>query len=129
MGYTKDYSTTLFEWLSEFAPTFRSPILSSTFNENNPKPNEYIEYSANAGNFNTDFMQAITLYSTSTSYTYLLDIVDNIERAITDNGTIVQADWGYMTIYKGSPFYQDKPDEDDNIRAGYVNIIIRINRR
>ena len=129
MGYTKDYSTTLFEWLSEFAPTFRSPILSSTFNENNPKPNEYIEYSANAGNFNTDFMQAITLYSTSTSYTYLLDIVDKIERAITDNGTIVQADWGYMTIYKGSPFYQDKPDEDDNIRAGYVNMIIRINRR
>lgn len=129
MGYTKDYATLLYEWLSEFAPTFRSPVLSTMFDENNPRPSEYIEYSANAGNFNTDFMQAITLYSISTSYSRLMDIVDDMENAITDNGAIISADWGYITIYKGSPFYQDKPDEDDNIRAGYVNMIIRINRR
>ena len=128
MGMSKDYATLLYEWLSGFAPTYRSPILSSTFDEDNPKPNEYIEYSANAGNFNTDFMQAITIYSTNTSYSRVMDIADNIENAVTENGTIVRADWGYITIYKGSPFYQDKPDEDDNIRAGYVNLIIRINR-
>lgn len=126
MGLTKDYATTLYEWLSKFAPTYRSPVLSTVFDENNPQPNEYIEYSANMGNFNSDFIQAITIYSKSTAYTKVMEIVDKIESAITENGIRVSGDWGYITIYKGSPFYQDKTDEDDTIRAGYVNLLIRV---
>lgn len=126
MGLTKDYATTLYEWLSKFAPTYRSPVLSTVFDENNPQPNEYIEYSANMGNFNSDFIQAITIYSKSTAYTKVMEIVDKIESAITENGIRVRGNWGYITIYKGSPFYQDKTDEDDTIRAGYVNLLIRV---
>ena len=126
MGLTKNYATTMYNWLSKFAPTFRSPILSSVFDEQNPQPNEYIEYSADMGNFNNDFIQAITIYSKSTVYTKVMEIVDNIESTITENGIRVSSDWGYITIYKGSPFYQDKPDEDDTIRAGYVNLLIRV---
>lgn len=126
MGLTKDYATTLYEWLSKFAPTYRSPVLSTVFDENNPKPNEYIEYSANMGNFNSDFIQAITIYSKSTAYTKVMEIVDKIESTITENGIRVSGGWGYITIYKGSPFYQDKTDEDDTIRAGYVNLLIRV---
>lgn len=126
MGLTKNYATTMYNWLSNFAPTFRSPILSSVFDEQNPQPNEYIEYSANMDNFNSDFIQAITIYSKSTAYTKVMEIVDNIESTITENGIRVSSDWGYITIYKGSPFYQDKPDEDDTIRAGYVNLLIRV---
>ena len=126
MGLTKNYATTMYNWLSKFAPTFRSPILSSVFDEQNPQPNEYIEYSANMDNFNSDFIQAITIYSKSTAYTKVMKIVDNIESTITENGIRVSSDWGYITIYKGSPFYQDKPDEDDTIRAGYVNLLIRV---
>ena len=126
MGLTKNYATTMYNWLNKFAPTFRSPILSSVFDEQNPQPNEYIEYSANMDNFNSDFIQAITIYSKSTAYTKVMEIVDNIESTITENGIRVSSDWGYITIYKGSPFYQDKPDEDDTIRAGYVNLLIRV---
>ena len=126
MGLTKNYATTMYNWLSKFAPTYRSPVLSTVFDENNPKPNEYIEYSANTGNFNSDFIQAITIYSKSTAYTKVMEIVDKIESTITENGIRVSSDWGYITIYKGSPFYQDKTDEDDTIRAGYVNLLIRV---
>lgn len=126
MGLTKNYATTMYNWLSKFAPTFRSPILSSVFDEQNPQPNEYIEYSSNMDNFNSDFIQAITIYSKSTAYTKVMEIVDKIENTITENGIRVSSDWGYITIYKGSPFYQDKPDEDDTIRAGYVNLLIRV---
>ena len=126
MGLTKNYATTMYNWLSKFAPTFRSPILSSVFDEQNPQPNEYIEYSANMDNFNSDFIQAITIYSKSTAYTKVMEIVDKIESTITENGIRISSDWGYITIYKGSPFYQDKPDEDDTIRAGYVNLLIRV---
>lgn len=126
MGLTRDYSTTLYEWLSQFAPTFRSPILSTSFNANNPKPSDYIEYSSDVGNFNSEFIQAITIYTKSTGFSTLMDIADGIENAIKEDGIKVKGDWGYITIKKGSPFYQDKPDEDDTIRAGYVNLLIRV---
>lgn len=126
MGLTRDYSTTLYEWLSQFAPTFRSPILSSSFNENNPKPSDYIEYSSDVGNFNSEFIQAITIYTQSTGFSKLMDIVDDIESTIKEDGIRLAKDWGYITIRKGSPFYQDKPDEDDTIRAGYINLLIRV---
>lgn len=126
MSLTKDYATTLYEWLSTFAPTFRSPILSSVFDDTNPKPNEYIEYSSTVSNFNTQFIQPITVYSTSTGFTKLMNIVDKIESVIGENGIRLSKNWGYITIYKGSPFYQDKPDEDDTIRAGYINLQIAV---
>lgn len=126
MGLTRNYATTLYEWLSQFAPTFRSPILSSTFDEENPRPSDYIEYSSDVGNFGSGFIQAITIYTQSTGFSKLMDIVDRIEEAVGEKGIKVDGDWGYITINKGSPFYQDKPDEDDTIRAGYVNFEIKV---
>ena len=126
MGLTRNYATTLYEWLSGFAPTFRRPLQQGIFDENNPQPNEYITYSADVGNFNTDFIQAITIYSKSTAYTNLMGIVDAIESAIGEGGVKVEDEWGYLTIYKGSPFYQDKEDEDESYRAGYVNLLVRV---
>lgn len=126
MGLTRDYATTLYNWLSGFLPTYRSPITSTLFDEENPRPNEYIEYSADIGNFNKEFIQPITIYSQSTSYNNIMNIVDEIEDLIGENGLKISDNWGYIIIYKGTPFYQDKPDEDDNIRAGYVNFLVRI---
>lgn len=126
MGLSRDYATALYEWLSQFAPTYRSPILSSMFNESNPQPTKYIEYSADLANFNTEFTQAITIYTKSTGYTYLMEIVDEIENAIRETGVRIVKDWGYITIRKGNIFYQDKPDEDDTIRAGYINLLVRV---
>ena len=126
MGLTRDYATTLYEWLSQFAPTFRSPILSTSFDSDNPKPSDYIEYSSDVSNFGSEFIQAITIYTQSTGFSKLMDIVDGIEEAIKENGIRIDKDWGYITINKGSPFYQDKPDEDDTIRAGYVNLLIKV---
>ena len=126
MGLTKNYATTMYSWLNTFAPTFRSPILSSLFDEQNPQPNEYIEYASEVSNFNGEFIQSLTIYSKSTAYTKVMEIADKIENAITEKGIRVDDDWGYITIYKGSPFYQDKTDEDDTIRAGYINLLVRV---
>lgn len=126
MGLTRDYATTLYNWLSGFAPTFRRPIQEGTFNADNPKPNEYISYSADVSNFNTGLIQAITIYSKSTGYNNLMNIVDDIESAIGESGVRVEGEWGYITIRKGTPFYQDKEDEDSSYRAGYVNLLIKV---
>lgn len=126
MGLTKNYATTMYNWLITFAPTFRSPIMSSIFDEQNPQPSEYIQYASEVGNFNGEFIQSLTIYSKSTAYTKVMEIADKIENAITEKGIRVEDDWGYITIYKGSPFYQDKTDEDDTIRAGYINLLVRV---
>lgn len=126
MGLTRDYATTLYQWLRQFAPTFREPLNTTIFDANNPKPTEYITYSSDVSNFGTEFIQAITIYSQSTSHNKVMDIVDDIENNIGESGIRLSRDWGYITIKKGSPFYQDKPDEDDTIRAGYVNLLVNV---
>ncbi len=126
MALTRDYAIALYGWLSEFAPTFRQPVLDGMFDEDNPKPDEYISYSAEVGNFNMEYIQAITIYSKSTGYTNVMAIVDAIESAIGEEGIKIEEDWGYITVYKGSPFYQDKEDEDSSYRAGYVNLLVRV---
>jgi hypothetical protein len=126
MGLTRNYATTLYQWLSQFAPTFREPLNTTIFDANNPKPTEYITYSSDVSNFGAEFIQAITIYSQSTSHNKIMDVVDDIENNIGESGIRLSKDWGYITIKKGSPFYQDKPDEDDTIRAGYVNLLVNV---
>lgn len=126
MGLTRDYATTMYNWLKKFAPVLREPISEDMYNEQNPKPTEYISYSADTGNFAQQFIQAITINSQSTAWNYVMDIVDAIEKEIGEGGLILRQEWGYIKIEKGNPFYQDKPDEDSSIRAGYVNLLITI---
>ena len=126
MALLLDYATTIYEWLSGFAPTYRLPISEGTFDDEHPQPNEYITYSASISNFSQQFIQAITLYSKSTGYTNLMELVDRIERAIGETGIVLHKEWGNVAIYKGSPFYQDKTDEDSTIRAGYINLLVTI---
>lgn len=125
MGLTKNYGTTLYTWLSQFAPTYREPITESQF-KNKTKPTEYISYSSTNGNFSGSFIQPISIYSKSTAYNHIMDIVDAIEDAIGESGIRLNETWGTLTIYKGNPFYQDKAEEDTAYRAGYVNLEITI---
>lgn len=119
----ESYAKTLYNWLSQFAETYRSPV---QFDADNPQPTEYIEYSLVQGNFAEGVIQPITIYTQSTSYKYVMDIVDKIEQAVGESGVKLSGDVGYVWIMKGSPFYQDKPDEDSSVRAGYVNLLIKM---
>ena len=118
----RNYATLLYDWLGTFATTYRSP---AQFDANNPLPTEYIKYSLVQGNFAEGVIQPITIYSQSTSYKYIMEIVDKIEEEVGESGIKLSGDVGYVWIMKGSPFYQDKPDEDSSVRAGYVNLLIK----
>ena len=125
MGIIRDYASTFYEWLKETSgvDVFREPIV---FDDDHPQPEEYITYSADVGNFKQEMIQSVTIYSKSTGWNHVMDIVDKIEETITEHGTLIQKEWGNMVIEKGSPFYQDKPDEDASIRAGYINFLVTI---
>lgn len=119
----RNYATAIYSWLSGFAPTFREPII---FDADKPQPNEYISYSATASGFAQQFIQPLTIYSKSTGFTRLMEIADAIGTAIGDGGIVLHNEWGHIAIYKGSPFVQDKPDETEEVRACYMNLLITI---
>lgn len=119
----RNYATTLYNWLNGFVPTYREPVI---FDADNPQPNEYITYSASTSSFAEQFIQPITIYSKSTGFTNLMNIVDSIESDIGTGKVIGSEEWGYISIFKGSPFYQDKPEEDESFRAGYINLLVTI---
>ena len=120
----KNYATTLYNWLSGFASTYREPVI---FDADNPQPNDYITYSASTSGFAEQFIQSISIYTKSTGFTRLMEIADDIQSAVGESGCVIGSDeWGYISIFKGSPFYQDKPEEDESYRAGYINLLVTI---
>ena len=56
----------------------------------------------------------------------MLQLADKIESAVTEAGILISDADIKIKIEKGSPFYQDKSDEDETVRAGYINLIITV---
>lgn len=112
----------LYQWLSQFAPTYRG-VLPAGIKPESP----YLQFSGYYDNFATQFILPVQIYQlNTTSYEGVLQLADKIESAVTEAGILISDEKIKIKIEKGSPFYQDKPDEDETVRAGYVNLIITI---
>lgn len=118
---TRDYSKTLTAFLNQVSPTYEGYILAKNVVEK-----KYITYNAVVGDDGEEFIQPLSIYAKYTSYAKVKEIADALENIITSKGIKIDSSWGVMTIYKGSPYYQNKADEDDNIRAGYINLRIKL---
>ena len=119
---TLAFGKRFYEWLSTFAPTYRGVLPVGE------KPDDlYLRFSGYADRFATSFIMPVEIYKTNTtSYSSVLQIAKNIGDAIGDGGLLVIYDDVRFKIDKGSPFYQDKQDEDATVRAGYINLEITI---
>lgn len=122
MGNVLKVGQLLYEWLSQFATTYRGVLPAGV------KPsNKYLQYSGYVDYFAQQFILPVQIYTlNTTSYAGVLDIADKISEAATEAGTLIGDDTVKIKIDKGSPFYQDKQDEDETVRAGYVNLIITV---
>lgn len=111
-----------YQWLSQFGTVYRGVLPSGVATTDN-----YLQYSGYFENFATQFILPISIYALQTTvYTQIVKIVEAIEAEVTEGGTLVAYPDLIFKVDKGSPFYQDKPDEDETIRAGLVNLIITI---
>ena len=112
----------LYQWLSQFAPTYRG-VLPAGIKPESP----YLQFSGYYDNFATQFILPVQIYQlNTTSYEGVLQLADKIESAVTEAGILISDEKIKIKIEKGSPFYQDKQDEDETVRAGYVNLIITV---
>ena len=55
-----------------------------------------------------------------------MQLGDKSESEVTEAGILISDTGIKIKIEKGSPFYQDKQDEDETVRAGYINLIITV---
>lgn len=112
----------LYQWLSQFAPTYRG-VLPAGIKPESP----YLQFSGYYDNFATQFILPVQIYQlNTTSYEGVLQLADKIESAVTEAGILLSDEKIKIKIEKGSPFYQDKQDEDETVRAGYINLIITV---
>ena len=112
----------LYQWLSQFAPTYRG-ILPAGIKPESP----YLQFSGYYDNFATQFISPVQIYQlNTTSYEGVLQLADKIESAVTEAGILLSDEKIKIKIEKGSPFYQDKQDEDETVRAGYINLLITV---
>ena len=112
----------LYQWLSQFAPTYRG-VLPAGIKPESP----YLQFSGYYDNFATQFILPVQIYQlNTTSYEGVLKLADKIESAVTEAGILISDADIKIKIEKGSPFYQDKQDEDETVRAGYINLIITV---
>lgn len=124
MGNVLKVGQLIYEWLSQFATTYRGVLPAGV------KPaNKYLQYSGYVDYFATQFILPVQIYTlNTTSYAGVLEIADAIAAAVTEGGTLIGDDAGTVKIkiMKGSPFYQDKQDEDETVRAGYINLEVTV---
>lgn len=112
----------LYQWLSQFAPTYRG-VLPAGIKPESP----YLQFSGYYDNFATQFILPVQIYQlNTTSYEGVLQLADKIESAVTEAGILISDADIKIKIEKGSPFYQDRTDEDETVRAGYINLIITV---
>lgn len=112
----------LYQWLSQFAPTYRG-VLPAGIKPESP----YLQFSGYYDNFATQFILPVQIYQlNTTSYEGVLQLADKIESAVTEAGILISDTGIKIKIEKGSPFYQDKSDEDETVRAGYINLLITV---
>ena len=124
MGNVLKVGQLIYEWLSQFAATYRGVLPAGVKPES-----KYLQYSGYVDSFAQQFILPVQIYTlNTTSYAGVLEIADAISTAVTEGGTIISDDAGTVKIkiQKGSPFYQDKQDEDETVRAGYINLEVTV---
>lgn len=117
------FGKAIYEWLSQFASTYRGLLPAGRA----PEKNVYLRVDGYYNKFATAFIYPVQIYAlNTTSYSSVLLIADEIGNAIGDGGVLIIKDDVRFLITKGDPFYQDKGDEDETVRAGYINLEISV---
>lgn len=119
-----EYKEIIFNYLSQFCLVSRGKPLETP-------TSPYIELNIVEDDFSSGFTQGLPIYDVGTGVGYgnISNIVKNIENDITKSGKLLIDTDCIVKIYKGSPFYQDREMAEENVKAGYINLLIYIYKK
>lgn len=113
----------IYEWLSRFHVDVYRGVQPSGVNVSNL----YLLINGYVDNFANSFVFPVQIYARNTSsFSSVLQIAEDIEDAVGESGVLVIYNDIRFKIEKGSPFYQDRPIENETVRSGYINLEITI---
>lgn len=119
---TKAFAQRVYEWLSTFGTVYRGVLPAGKETDD-----LYIQIQGYADKFATEFVFPVHIYKKNTeSYISVVNKAEQIGNAVGEGGLLVINNDVIFKVEKGSPFYQDKADEDKTVRAGYINLLITI---
>lgn len=113
----------IYEWLSQFATTYRNVLPAGV------EPEEtYILIEGISDYFSMPTTFPVNIYKRkTTSPRSVLLVADAIGDAVGESGLLLVDDDIKIAIYKGSPFYQDRTlENDETTKAGMVNLTITV---
>lgn len=84
----------------------------------------YLTYTLSQEDWFTDGLIQVKIWTKSTSISQVCDLTDALEKLV-DNGTVIELNDGFCSLYKGSPYSQLTETEDLNIKSMYINLIIQ----
>lgn len=84
----------------------------------------YITYSVATDSFNYPVSIQFSLWCEGTSWQNINAKTEEISHLIDRGGVLVPYDNGAMWITKGTPFAQNVPDENENIRRKLINLTV-----
>lgn len=115
---------TLVKWLNENVLTaYQEPVSSGA-------QLPYASFSYVESQRGEQTLVSLSIWTRSTSYAKAYEYADKIDEllGVGEEGILIRDKENdvYMKILRGSPFAQNKTDEDDTIRAVLVNLIITL---
>lgn len=117
-----DYAKAFQAWLEGICTAYNGVLPSGI-----TPSGTYIRYDSYIDKFGSAFIQPLRIYATNSSNVGdYLKVLDDLDAAIGEGGYLLDAPTVKAFIRKGSPFFQNMMDERENVKEGYVNLIITI---
>lgn len=85
----------------------------------------YATFTLNNEKFGHEGLIQLRIFDESTSIENICSLTDRVEEAIGHGGKLINGPNGVIWIYKGSPFAQVEPQQEENLKVMYINLIYR----
>lgn len=109
--------------LKKFFDGFAPSWLENCVPPNTPTP--YATFTLNNEMFDHEGLIQLRFFDESTSIEKICGLTDKVEEAIGHGGKLLQGPNGAIWLYKGSPFAQIEPTEEEHLRVMYINLRYR----
>lgn len=137
MSSYNNYEQILAEWLSNFVDsvTIGSDTVPLVFRDYPPSLEEvqgfgdkvYCVYTLFEGSFGEQVVQPISLFSYD-NRAKVFEKKELMSQALLNNAVLISGSNIKVKFTSGSPFVQDRTDEDQNIKGYYVNVLVTVYR-